>query len=63
MFSNSFVSFLQVVKMPLQQFRDLYRDYINAFAGCLLQLASDPESPALARLERLVRFPIWHFPL
>lgn len=41
--------------MPLQQFRDLYREYINAFAACLLELASDPESPAAQRLERLVR--------
>lgn len=41
--------------MPLQQFRALYREYINAFAACLLELASDPESPVLPRLERLVR--------
>jgi hypothetical protein len=44
----------QVVNMPLQQFRALYREYINAFAACLLELASDPESPVLPRLERLV---------
>jgi hypothetical protein len=42
--------------MPLQQFRDLYKEYINAFAACMLELASNPESPVLPRLERLVRF-------
>lgn len=50
-----FCGVVQVVNMPLQQFRDLYREYINAFAACMLELASDPESPVLPRLERLVR--------
>lgn len=52
---NGFCGGAQVVNMPLQQFRDLYREYINAFAACMLELASDPESPVLPRLERLVR--------
>lgn len=45
---------LQIVNMPLQEFRDLYREYINALAAYLLELSSNPDSAALSRIERLV---------
>jgi hypothetical protein len=44
----------QLAAMPHKDFGDLWREYMNAFAECLLEMNGDENSPAGRRLTRLV---------
>lgn len=41
--------------MSHSEFGDLWREYMNAFAECLLEMHSDENSPAGQRLVRFTR--------
>lgn len=41
---------VQASRMPLDEFKDIQRDFVNAMAVCLLEMGGDQNSPAAKRL-------------